>query len=97
MCNLIVAYHERNRRRDILEVIGKILQFSPEDREKVGLGSGGVGRIISNMIAPLPPPPIDEQEVFRGSARQCPHVSLFQETNLLELWVHFLEAETPSA
>jgi len=63
----------------VLELISRVLGFSDEEKEIVGIRSQNKAGIMG-MISPLPPPSISPEEV--GSS------------NLVELWVSFLEKET---
>lgn len=63
----------------VLELISRVLGFSDEEMRVAGIRSRNNAGIMG-MISPLPPPSFSPEEV--GSS------------NLVELWVSFLEKET---
>jgi hypothetical protein len=63
----------------VLELISRVLGFSEEEKQTAGLRPRNAGGVMG-MISPLTPPSFSAEEV--GSS------------NLVELWVSFLEKET---
>ena len=43
VAKLLLTYFERDQSKDVLELMTRMLNFSPAEKEKVGLGSGGRG------------------------------------------------------
>ena len=75
--NLIVTYHAKHRSPEVLELMAKMLDFSDEDKRKVGLRSRrSTGSLGSQGLA-----------AEEGAADGV------QTSNVLELWVSFLAAE----
>ncbi len=95
--NLIVNYFERNRSREVLGLIARILLFTDEQKENVGLKVPPTSKIISSlfntiitgggMIAPT-----DSSDPLRQHA--TPSKPKVEGNNLAELWVNFLIAES---
>ena len=77
MSNLIIQYHTKKEKKEVLGLLARILNFSEDEKSAVGLGTRR--GILSGLIAPLPPPDISAEEVGNS--------------NLVELWVKFLERE----
>jgi hypothetical protein len=77
--NLLLQYFAKGKSAEVLELFTNILGFNDDDKQKVGLHPRGKG-LLHQLIAPLPPPELSAEEV-EGS-------------NLVELWVAFLEKET---
>jgi len=78
MANLVLQYHTKNRSPEVLELLARILGLNEDEKRAIGLIRSR--GILGGLIAPLPPPDISAEEV--GSS------------NLVELWVRFLEDET---
>lgn len=76
--NLIVSYFQRNKSKDVLDLISKILTFTDEQKQAVGLMArpGAFIESIFSSIGVAPPAP--------------PEV---EGDNLAELWVNFLMSE----
>jgi hypothetical protein len=78
--NLFVDYIQKRRSLDVLALIGKILNFTDEQKEAVGLKvpQNYIKSLITSIVGPLAPPPAPEVE---GD-------------NLAELWINFLLTES---
>ena len=79
--NLFVDYIKKRRSLDVLALIGKILNFTDEQKEAVGLkvpSQNYIKSLITSIVGPLAPPPPPEVE---GD-------------NLAELWINFLLTES---
>lgn len=77
--NLFVDYIQKRRSLDVLALIGKILNFSDEQKEAVGLkvpSQNYIKSFITSIVGPLAPPPEVEGD------------------NLAELWINFLLTES---
>jgi chromosome segregation ATPase len=80
MQNLVVQYHQKNRSSEVLELMARILGLSEDQKAACGLHSR---RPLLTGIRSLLPAPDLAFEVAEGS-------------NLVELWVKFLETESKS-
>jgi hypothetical protein len=82
--NLFVDYIKKRRSLDVLALIGKILNFTDEQKEAVGLkvpSQNYIKSLITSIVGPLAPPSPPEVE---GD-------------NLAELWINFLLTESGEA
>lgn len=89
---LLVAYVEGKRsRKEVLELMAKILHFSEDDKVKVGLISStkpaksSVFSNIVSIIAPRVPEPLESPKF---------NPNLDSNANLADLWIDFLMSET---
>ncbi len=97
--NLIVNYFERNRSREVLGLIARILLFTDEQKEIVGLKVPPTSKIISSLFNTIITgggiiAPTDSSDPLRQNA--TPLKPKVEGNNLAELWVNFLIAESES-
>ena len=97
--NLIVNYFERNRSREVLGLIARILLFTDEQKEIVGLKVPPTSKIISSLFNSIITgggiiAPTDSSDPLRQNA--TPLKPKVEGNNLAELWVNFLIAESES-
>jgi len=73
---------EAKERKQVLEVMASLLQFTEEEKEKVHLGDAArtLDRVVHTVAAPLPPSKADVEKL--------------EGENVREKWVSFLLAET---
>jgi hypothetical protein len=82
LANLLVSYFKRGRPLDVLQLISKVLSFSEEQEQAVGLKVPPINLIgtLYTTIVGAPPKPLDVEG-----------------DNLAELWANFLEMEAKEA
>ena len=93
---LLVTFFEHNKPHEVLELMSRILQFSEDDKEKVGLNKQGniMNRFVSylpSFVASLP-----KNLYTAASTLPTADISRGNGDNLADLWVKFLLAEVKS-
>ena len=58
MTNLIVQYHQKKFSPEVLELLGRVLGFSEDEKNKVGLRRRG----LLGLLTPLAPPISAEEQ-----------------------------------
>lgn len=79
--NVLVQYLQKGKSLEVLALLAKILNMSSEEKAAIGLRPKP-GSGLLGMLTSLPAPEISAEEV--------------EKSNLVELWVSFLEKETAS-
>jgi len=69
-------------RQEVLAVMSSVLNFTEDEKEKIGMGEhhGALNKFAGAVAAPLPPSVIDPEKLEGDTVR--------------EKWVNFLMAET---
>mmetsp|Transcript_26268 Transcript_26268/g.44011 ORF Transcript_26268/g.44011 Transcript_26268/m.44011 type:complete len:490 (+) Transcript_26268:2878-4347(+) len=78
---LIVTYFQQNYSSDVLDLMARMLQFTDDDKRKVGIGQGVLGSMSSWLASIAGGETHDMKESF-------------DDKNLADLWVDFLMQET---
>lgn len=83
--NIILDWHSKKgkAKRDVMILLGSILHFTEDEKDKAFIGEGGPGafdKVYGAVAAPLPPAKLDADKIEGDTVR--------------EKWVNFLLSET---
>lgn len=78
--DMVVGYISGGKEHDVLEIMSKVLQFTEEDRRKVGLDKVPNKGVLGSFKSLLTPTPLDEDKFLKK----------LEEKNLGDLWMDFL-------
>ncbi|KAI9182675.1 hypothetical protein LWI28_027730 [Acer negundo] len=89
---LLVTYFQRNHSKEVLDLMARMLGFSDEDKQRIGIAQQGTGKGVVRGVLGLPGRLVGG--ILGGSPAEA-HANMASENHsITDLWVDFLLKET---
>ncbi|KAK9145192.1 hypothetical protein Sjap_005095 [Stephania japonica] len=88
---LLVTYFQRGHKKEVLDLMVRMLGFSEEDKQRIGLAQQGVGKGVVRGVLGLPGRLVGG--ILGGSSEASSHLHS-ENHSFADLWVDFLLKET---
>ncbi|KAJ4728197.1 golgin candidate 4-like [Melia azedarach] len=89
---LLVTYFQRNHSKEVLDLMVRMLGFSDEDKQRIGIAQQGAGKGVVRGVLGLPGRLVGG--ILGGSSAEA-HANMASENqSFADLWVDFLLKET---
>ncbi|KAK3194704.1 hypothetical protein Dsin_026014 [Dipteronia sinensis] len=89
---LLVTYFQRNHSKEVLDLMARMLGFSDEDKQRIGIAQQGTGKGVVRGVLGLPGRLVGG--ILGGSPAEA-HANMATENHsITDLWVDFLLKET---
>ncbi|KAH7658242.1 GRIP domain-containing protein [Dioscorea alata] len=88
---LLVTYFQRNHSKEVLDLMVRMLGFSEEEKQRIGLAQQGAGKGVVRGVLGLPGRLVGG--IIGGSSHETPSGSSSDNQSFADLWVDFLLKE----
>ncbi|XP_051129293.1 golgin candidate 3-like [Andrographis paniculata] len=88
---LLVTYFQRNHSKEVLDLMVRVLGFSDEDKQRIGLAQQGSGRGVVRGVLGLPGRLVGG--ILGGSSAEASAAVASENQSFADLWVDFLVNE----
>ncbi|TYH38728.1 hypothetical protein ES332_D12G129900v1 [Gossypium tomentosum] len=89
---LLVTYFQRNHSKEVLELMVRMLGFSDEDKQRIGIAQQGTGKGVVRGVLGLPGRLVGG--ILGGGSADVPASIAPDNQSIADLWVDFLLKET---
>ncbi|KAL2233841.1 UNVERIFIED_CONTAM: Golgin candidate 4, partial [Sesamum indicum] len=89
---LLVTYFQRNHSKEVLDLMVRMLGFSDEDKQRIGLAQQGAGKGVVRGVLGLPGRLVGG--ILRGGSAETHTTMASDNQSIADLWVDFLLNET---
>ncbi|XP_010261412.1 PREDICTED: golgin candidate 4 [Nelumbo nucifera] len=89
---LLVTYFQRNHSKEVLDLMVRMLGFSEEDKQRIGVAQQGAGKGVVRGVLGLPGRLVGG--ILGGSSPEVPGHVPSENQSFTDLWVDFLLKET---
>ncbi|XP_022865802.1 golgin candidate 4-like isoform X2 [Olea europaea var. sylvestris] len=89
---LLVTYFQRNHSKEVLDLIVRMLGFSDEDKQRIGIAQQGAGKGVVRGVLGLPGRLVGG--IMGGGSAEAPTTMASEDQSFANLWVDFLLKET---
>ncbi|KAA8516109.1 hypothetical protein F0562_019288 [Nyssa sinensis] len=89
---LLVTYFQRNHSKEVLDLMVRMLGFSDEDKQRIGIAQHGAGKGVVRGVLGLPGRLVGG--ILGGSSAEVPANMTSENQSFTDLWVDFLLKET---
>lgn len=88
---LLVTYFQRNHSKEVLDLMVRMLGFSDEDKQRIGLAQHGSGKGVVRGVLGLPGRLVGG--ILGGGSPESPATMASEDQSFADLWVDFLLKE----
>ncbi|XP_042465532.1 golgin candidate 4-like isoform X1 [Zingiber officinale] len=89
---LLVTYFQRNHSKEVLDLMARMLGFSDEDKQRIGIAQHAAGKGVVRGVLGLPGRLVGG--IMRGSSPETSSQVASDNQSFTDLWVDFLLKET---
>ncbi|XP_059634279.1 golgin candidate 4 isoform X2 [Cornus florida] len=89
---LLVTYFQRNHSKEVLDLMVRVLGFSDEDKQRIGVAQQGGGKGVVRGVLGLPGRLVGG--ILGGSSAGSPSIGASDDQSFADQWVDFLLKET---
>ncbi|XP_062155719.1 golgin candidate 3 isoform X2 [Alnus glutinosa] len=89
---LLVTYFRRNHSKEVLDLMVRMLGFSDEDKQRIGVAQQGAGKGVVRGVLGLPGRLVGG--ILGGGSTESPANAASENHSFADLWVDFLLKET---
>ncbi|KAL2461517.1 Golgin candidate 4 [Abeliophyllum distichum] len=89
---LLVTYFQRNHSKEVLDLMVRMLGFSDEDKQRIGVAQQGAGKGVVRGVLGLPGRLVGG--IMGGGSAEAPTTMASEDQSFTNLWVDFLLKET---
>ncbi|CAI9764861.1 unnamed protein product [Fraxinus pennsylvanica] len=89
---LLVTYFQRNHSKEVLDLMVRMLGFSDEDKQRIGVAQQGAGKGVVRGVLGLPGRLVGG--IMGGGSAEAPTTMASEDQSFANLWVDFLLKET---
>ncbi|KAI4338388.1 hypothetical protein MLD38_023453 [Melastoma candidum] len=89
---LLVTYFQRNHSKEVLDLMVRMLGFSEEDKQRIGVAQHGAGKSVVRGVLGIPGRLVGG--ILGGSSAEAPMNMVSDNQSIADLWVDFLLSES---
>ncbi|KAI4303388.1 hypothetical protein MLD38_039028 [Melastoma candidum] len=89
---LLVTYFQRNHSKEVLDLMVRMLGFSEEDKQRIGVAQHGAGKGVVRGVLGIPGRLVGG--ILGGSSAEAPINMVSDNQSIADLWVDFLLSES---